>query len=786
MQGLSLSGTYNNLSIAYRHLGDFAQAVRYLRGSIDLELAHPTPDARPLGIKYQNLATLLLDIGSLDSALHYGKLGLAHIREQLGPDHALAYDSRLLLGQIYLNLGDTQRAREYFLQVKPFYEELYEADALRLSTLYEWLGRSYLEQGDEIAAIPWLRRSLRIARSLLPAQHRYIKNSLIYLAEAYQPRQPNRALALLREALPPHAGGLTPADLMVARSLGEWHAERGDWQASSAAYALALDRLDTLRRYYQLSGSETRLFREARPLQAGALHTAIQRFRQAKDSSQLARAWAISEGSRALRLRETLQALQAEAFVELPPDLAQQEKNLRVRLTRINRQISRATEAAPDQLMALRRQRFALLQAQDSLLAAIATARPDYHRLRYHEQPTELPQLQQWLAEQDRDLVEYFIAGDRSYALVLRPEGLRAVKLPDLSGLAEQIAALRDALYRGDRLVEDPKAFTEIGRALYLKLWWPIAVQVPELREQVVVVPDGPLGYLPMGLLLTDSVDRGSQWNELPYLIRKHEISYAPAADWLLQPWQRRGQADRRLLAMAPHFEAGPNDRQGPTEATLAHHRREARAVSDLVGGEAWLNQAAHEGALKQSAHHYRLLHLSSHAAVNERFPLYSYVRLAPTKTEDGRLEIAELFGLNLDADLVVLSACETGLGRYQLGEGVLSLAQGFSYAGARSVLTTWWPVNDAASADLMEHFYQGMIQGLSRSAALRGAQLGLLDGNDQILSHPFFWAGYQLSGQPDNIELYPPDPSRGWIFGLVALAALLAWVRWGRNQRGK
>ncbi|RMG56093.1 MAG: CHAT domain-containing protein, partial [Bacteroidetes bacterium] len=180
----------------------------------------------------------------------------------------------------------------------------------------------------------------------------------------------------------------------------------------------------------------------------------------------------------------------------------------------------------------------------------------------------------------------------------------------------------------------------------------------------------------------------------------------------------------------------------------------------------------AREARFREQAPAYALLHLSSHAQVDDAHPLFSRVAFAPPQdsSEDGQLDLGEIFALRLDAEMVVLSACETGTGKLMRGEGIASLARGFATAGARSIITTLWPVNDAATASIMEAFYRALKAGANKDEALRQAKLEYLDRSDRLGSHPFFWAGYIPVG-----DMRALPPGTGWVAIAGSLILLIA-----------
>ncbi|MEL6651447.1 MAG: CHAT domain-containing protein, partial [Bacteroidota bacterium] len=216
----------------------------------------------------------------------------------------------------------------------------------------------------------------------------------------------------------------------------------------------------------------------------------------------------------------------------------------------------------------------------------------------------------------------------------------------------------------------------------------------------------------------------------------------------------------------------------------LAHNQSEIRSLRQYFPARMFLSEQASEASFQQNASTYDIIHIASHALVNDQNPLYSHIRFSQEadSIEDGVLELAELFNLRLNAELVVLSACETGLGKLQRGEGILSLARGMSYAGANSVLTSLWQVNDASTADLMQRFYAHLDQGMSKDAALRNAKLDYLRESDQLGSHPYYWASFVPIG-----DMRPLD-TNNWIIplliGLVLFAGFAVYWRMRKAPR--
>ncbi|MEO1450888.1 MAG: CHAT domain-containing protein, partial [Bacteroidota bacterium] len=304
--------------------------------------------------------------------------------------------------------------------------------------------------------------------------------------------------------------------------------------------------------------------------------------------------------------------------------------------------------------------------------------------------------------------------------------------------------------------------------------------------ERVHIIPDGILGYLPFDLLLYEAGDGDS------YLTRRHQLTYTYAPGFLpglsnVPPAARA----KGVLAMAPHFGTATDTlsdslwlAQRTALQPLRYNEREASAIHALWGGALQTGVAASKEAFLQEASTYSLIHIASHAAVNDQEPGFSYVAFSPEADSQAyQLYLNEIFDLDLRADLVVLSACETGIGTFYQGEGMASLARGFSVAGARAVLTTLWKVDDAGSMRFMETFYRHLQEQPDAATALHQTRLDFIEAGE----HPYIWGAYLPSGDWAGVS---PGTSSGsglvpgiWVALLAGLIAIGIW-RWQRHKQ--
>ena len=204
---------------------------------------------------------------------------------------------------------------------------------------------------------------------------------------------------------------------------------------------------------------------------------------------------------------------------------------------------------------------------------------------------------------------------------------------------------------------------------------------------------------------------------------------------------------------------------------------KEVRGIADDLHGRAFCRRGATEDIFKRKAPQAGIIHLATHAIVNDEDPLYSKLVFAKdaASNEDGFLNTFELYNMKLNASLVVLSACNTGYGKVIHGEGIMSLARGFMYAGCPSIVMSLWPVDDQSTAGLMKGFFSGLAQGLRKDDALRRAKLDYLKQADAVKSNPFYWAGFVSIGNthPILIRVHKNYPS--WVLmGIIASIGLV------------
>jgi CHAT domain-containing protein len=444
------------------------------------------------------------------------------------------------------------------------------------------------------------------------------------------------------------------------------------------------------------------------------------------------------EASERLRARELAELL-ARGRVSAPPDTAAElvtrEQDLRRRIAELTRRLEGPAFGAealrgPDVSLAGGPAREALLAAQrgyTELLIEIRERAPRHSAL-VSPAPPDWRAVARRLAP-DQALVEYLLSDSGSTAFVVTRDSIRVADLGvgrrELARLVEFVrGTLEPRGAGGDPLWRGPL------RRLHHHLIAPLE-EMGALtgKHRLVLVPHAELHYLPFAALIGATGDGR-------FLVERYELAVTPSASVWLALGDRPARVGLGVLALAPQPDRLPAS------------RREVATIAALGGDDvrALTGPTATEDAFRHEAGTRRVLHLATYGVLNKPNPLFSFVEFAPGGTHDGRLEVHEVFGLDLVADLVVLSACQTGLGSGALadvpaGDDWVGLTRAFLHAGAGHVVATLWPVQDEATAALMDRFYRELAAGAEPARALALAQRALL--GDRTTANPFYWAGF-------------------------------------------
>jgi len=490
-----------------------------------------------------------------------------------------------------------------------------------------------------------------------------------------------------------------------------------------------------------------------------------------------------------LRARAFLEMLGKSGVTRLGGDLgslAEKEGQIRHQIARIHRQL-RAPKLDKAEETRLLDELEGLRRSWRSQQEQVARGSEQYADL-VLPRPVTVKDVQSVLAP-DEVLLEYSVASDTLILWALTNNEIEAYRIPgaeEKSILEQYLVTLREPLIGSDEI----SRHLDLGRRLYRELLEPGGEHIRG-KKKLIIAPDGPLYYLPFEAVIflgsTDPSNNPTSLSDVPYLVKEFQVSYVPSASVFVAQRRNRGTkgatVEFPILAFGDpiYQEVGPQLGVGNEPGKVAHRALRDASLSRLEFSaeeveriaRIWdipidsehinLQNRATVGRLRElDLSRYRILHFATHGLMGDEIgwtsqPALVLSQVGNIKEHGGLLQFGDILNLKLNADLVVLSACNTGLGRLRDGEGIVGLTRAFMYAGASSVVVSLWKVEDQSTSLFMERFYQRLKQGESKAEALRQAKLEVMQatielkaiGMPQKLASPFYWAPFILVGDP-------------------------------------
>ncbi len=639
------------------------------------------------------------------------------------------------IGSTLQVMGELDQARDYFEEALPISRTL--GDLRRQAALLNNIGWGLKAQGKAGESVPYFQEALRIARE--QGNDRWKAIYLDNIGRAYLGLgQPQETLEYSGQALE------------IGRDLGD---RRGQ--------AVRLNSLGIAYQELRESGLAATCFEEAleisrqienRKNEAVALYGLAGLHRSAGDleaaREHIEKALAVVEDIRtdigSLLLKATYLGSR-HSFYELLIDLlVEQARGLP----------ETGQQSLGDAVAAFERARArSLLES----LAGVGAKTPELN------QPLSLDEIQRQVLDNDTLLLDYALGDERSHLFAVTKEGVEAFELPGRGEIEKAASQVYEHITRAPDGSETDPMYRRASSRLSEILLGPVADRLA--GQRLVLVAEGAIQSIPFSAMPYP----GSSGERL--LIFEHEITSLPSASVLALSRRRvsgRLPAPRTLAVLADpvfepydrRFEEPPSvDNDGPAFQRLRNSGREAEAIAQLVAEEerfvALGFQASRRAALSPKMARFRYLHFATHGVLNDRKPELSGLVLSLYDEKgvprDGFLRLHDIYTLELNADLAVLSACQTALGRAIRGEGLVGLTWGFMNAGAERVVASLWQVDDRATSELMQRFYQGLLlRNLRPAAALRAAQIEMArgDAGHKTWSHPYYWAAFVLQGE--------------------------------------
>lgn len=773
---------YYNIANSFQEKKDYIQAIFYAKKALhtlDKIQTHHDIDMSDIasikGICSVTLAHIFSHIGKIDSSEHY-----------LNKTKNILENSPILLTDYYQKKGELEASKENYKKAIYYTEmamkqavEDYGSKDIRLYDAYALYEKIYHELNQPYQALQYSQKALEIISVNFADKNGYSNPNIKDIS--------HKKLAI----------NILSSKIVDLHHIYQKEPSPEIAQAIFNTTRFSTKVLEQLSKEFKNPATKRRwLQTQAIPLFETAIASALNIANSTSNEQYLKEAFELSERSKSMLMTDMLQEQQAAAAGGVPDSLVNQLQNLKralhvtekKRFDAIAVQDGSAKKQAEDRI-------FEINQDLNVLKRNFEKNYPKYYSLRYNEKQVSLEDIQAAL-EPGTMLLEFFEGDKDIYIFSVYNDHLEVTSFERDHSYKKLFKRFSESLIDVQNFVEDPvqvyNTFVVDALALYQYLITPVQL---EGINRIIIIPDGELSYLPFEVLLSEKVALveseeqviKANFSKLPYLLNNFTTNYNYSGRlWLERNALSKKAVNNRILALAPQYSGVELPQwRGQREVDLRKKLADLPGAFDEVqhlkehyDGQFYDGYAANEALLKKEAANHGILHLAMHGLVNTKKPEFSGLALAEDRSEleDNFLYAYEIEQLPIQTSLIVLSACETGIGKYQRGEGVVSIGRSFVYAGAPALLMTLWNLNDQSGAAIIEEFYKNLDAGLEKDEAIRQAKLHYLKTFPQEYAHPFLWAPFVQVGSYESISIASKS-NNWWLYILLGSVGILSII---------
>ena len=725
----------NNIGIIYQELGDHEKALDYLKRALEIDQnlgdeINILMDLNNIGTTYRKKGIISNHPKDFYKSLFYFSECLYFTKNLFDKEERKNVFEKIEIqvlnniGVVLIDLGDLDKAKRYLIYG---YEKSLEINNLELNGICSVnLGFLSLSQDYCEEAMRMFQNAIKIAKEIMGIQ---------ILWEAYF-------------------------------GLGQCYERKHIWHQAVKFYKKAIEEISLIRSRILLDSYKIGFSRDKLKVYEFLINL-LCRMDLANFTKEFEKEiFDIVEKAKARAFLENLAHSSIDLGTRLNDDLRKSEKDISEKISSLIIEINEVnlSESRKKELL------IELVREEDkynTLFSKIKKELPEINNI-ISVEPCSVEDIQNLLTRKEA-LLEYYLGENQSVMFLITKSEFRVFSLPTRAKLEKSIKAYIKIL---SNPTKEKFAGTLAAKRIYKELLIPVEKFLKRPIENLIIIPDGILYYLPFETLIRENQN---QSKEGYYLIEEFKISYAPSSSILLFILNKQSNLkfSKSLLAFGNPYNNffNINEWENNNEyfetfkelylnsefifSQLPYSGKEILKISKYFSPEErdlFLKNKAKEDMLHEvTRNNYKIIHFACHALLDEKFPFRSALILSSDKDskEDGFLHVREIYNLNLNADLVVLSACQTGRGKLEKGEGILGFPRIFFCLGARSVLLSLWKINDKSTSYFMNYFYYYLSKRHNKIEALRLAKLRMLKSR---FRHPFYWAAFILNGEFDSL----------------------------------
>ncbi len=740
---------HEQLGEAYLKRGDLTTAKKHYDQSLKLfdqdlkgkEKEIPELTSRR-GVLYLSLADYY-ENQNLDSMLYWATKALNTTEEHLKQRPVMAYNR---LGVAFQKKGMLTEARNAFSKGINYLEGLvnFEDSYTQYANSLMYLTQLELTEGNYESGMEYALKLLNYFSSgtTLSSSHVNpdISNLLSYSYEyVYQ---------------------VVKAKAQAFYALGDNEGDEQQLKYALANYDYVLQLAKEIRHLKWSEGAKFQGADRDFELYEGAIRTALKLHQLTGEPDYIDVAFNYAEQSKATLLQESIDEKTAKSYGGIPDSLLSIERNLRIDIAYFKKAIAEekrkpVAEVRQDRIAEWEEKLFETNSSYYKLIELLEEQFPKYHRLKYQEQYATIKEIQAKALDKESVLLNFFGGESELYVFILTKGEKRYQIIEDVKNLEREVQAYLELIKQPSTQTIQIKTILHQSHSIYKKLLAGPLTTVSE-KKRLIVIPDNWISYLPMETLVTSYDEREMDQYDSPnvhYLFEDYTVSYDYSGSLLLKNMSSKPKGtSRKLLGLAPSFRSPIADVERSCSSdelySLQCSQIEVKQLNDYFSGINFVGDSATTSRFIQTASDYQIIHLATHACIDSENPMLNKIFFA-----DDYLTNYDLYGLQLNAELAVLSACNTGSGQLIKGEGVMSLSKGFIHAGVPSTVTSLWSVDDCATSTIMTKFYDNLKKGLRKDKALQQARVEYLAEADKAFQHPYYWGAFVHVGNPVPIS---------------------------------
>ncbi|MEX2572952.1 MAG: CHAT domain-containing tetratricopeptide repeat protein [Balneolaceae bacterium] len=741
-----VAAAYNNAGSCYLRLEDTAEANYYLELAQKIKIKILGADHPDTAVGYSNLASVYLQQENYTSALVHIDRSLSIRINHYGENHPELISPYMKRGELYLEVEKPRKALDDFKKGRQIGQG-------NLNDFHPAVAEMYIRSGEA-------RENMKEYGAALE----HYQQAIIRLSEGFGNR----------DIYSNPSGLLTSHPMLLLESLSvkaalmrDCYSPKQDRRYLDSAYEtyqLSIKLIDRLQKDFDYRTSKMDLVEEYYSIFEGAFLSAYNLYRLTGKREYLEASFTFSEQGKSRIAGELLQVSRAREFTEIPEELSAQEEENNKEITLLRQRLIREKEKGKD------RNPLKMERLQNSLFKANASQRawsnmfenefPSRYRKNHNDTIPELEDVQEELLEEGQVVLKYLAVEEDFFVWAISRNNVSVHKI-ESDEVSLSVEDLLEALK-----VRNYSSFKKNASLLYEMLIGPVENRIAGSSE-LLIIPDHLLNYLPFELLLTDPAETNTP-REWSYLVQEYSISYAPSLTIFSGMQKGNEFNEHKLLAMAPNAEKMPENKAADglhdytadlSALPISRYEVEEIASIFLSEGQSWnilspsrevtllFNEEATVNRLNElDLGEFGYVHFATHAYVHEKNPALSGIILSGEGAGEDVIYLNDIYNMKFNADLIVLSACETSLGSLARGEGMTGFAGAFINSGALNLLVSMWKVSDRATSELMIRFYREMMKGTEKTDALRSAKLSLIDR--PATAFPAEWASFILIGR--------------------------------------